>query len=577
MWYLLILFCLYALFITSCNEQFVDGQASQSGFSGFEPPSVSYHTTKQLSALNPGTHFFEFMAMVDTVKEMDAEDLENLDEEDVENLGIPLRIISDDTILLSKQALRRLVVPLRDLAKDAMTMNETRHQSITAMVYEIITPLSGFNSARRKLSTEQIKQILLEIHSADPDDGAGCELLFNKAEEFVILNMKDNFAVANAACPAGTSFIMMPGVYEGQTVYFSKKGNNWLALHNAVMDGINVVGSAFDGNFVNHLFALFEIRNYTDFGIVDREGESNNLKIRNMIFRNIGENRNGQSYGAIKILWSENLEVSNSYFENVTSAIRFINSIGPLKVFHNDALNPGRNFFQCDKCKGPGIEVFNNSMEYYERYGVNLMEDFINIFASEGEDYSPIRVNYNRARTNGLNLSPSGSFIILGDFGGKHQEAIGNIGVNPGQVGIGVASGDLILVENNRMFSTLIDGISNVAFYSWRTPSHAPACSDHKFRNNKANWICGRANVCRYGELNRGWTSGSCGLSNQELLENTYDDVTMTADIWYDTSSQNKENPNQDHGSIGSNHRDIYWFYGVYDDALPVSKPRVNH
>ncbi|TVQ03100.1 MAG: hypothetical protein EA359_10350 [Balneolaceae bacterium] len=532
---------------------------------------------QQLVLVTPKTRFFQFLEMVDSIKEMELEELKILTDEEANIIGKPIYDVIDDTEILSTHALRRIAFPLNEMKAKALSLNNEDHKRLSIEVVSMITPMAGFNSARRRLNTDRLRQLLIEIHDASPEQGAGCSTLFNKTEDLVVLFERDNFAVANAICPEGTTFFIMPGLHKQQVVLSSKKGNNWFGLDLAVMDGMNLAIEAFDGNFVNHIFAFFEIRNYREFGIVDNNGESIHTTIRRMIFRNIGENVDGQTYSAVKFLRSQHIEVRESYFENVTSSIHFATSKGPLKVLGNDALNPGRNFFQCDKCFGPEIHILNNSMENTTGFGLDKLEDFINIFASEGEVYSPIRVNYNRARTNGMNLSPSGSFIILGDFGGKHQEAIGNIGVNPGQVGIGVASGDHILVENNRMFSTLIDGISNVAFYSWRTPNHAPACSDHKFRNNKANWICGRTNVCRYGELNRGWTNGNCGLSNEELLVNTHDDITMTADIWYDTSSQNNHNPNPGHGSIGSNYRDFYWFYGEYDDALPGSKPRVNY
>lgn len=507
---------------------------------------VSENVTLLNDNPDPETIFFQFLEMVEAVKEMNREKLLNLTEEEADSIGKPVHDVIDNTELLSGQALRRIALPLQEIADQALGITRDDHKKLTAEVLSIITPMAGFNAARRSLKSEKIKEFLIEIHDASPEQGAGCSTLFNKTGDFVVLFERDNFAVANAVCPEGTTFFIMPGIHTLQSVKFSKKGNQWLGLDAAVMDGLNRVNEAFTGNYVDHNFAFFEIRNYRQFGIVDKRGESYRIIIREMIFRNIGDNVDGETYGAVKFLESQNIEVRESYFENVASSIRFATSRGPLKVLNNDALNPGRNFFQCDKCFGPDIHIMNNSLENTTGFGLDKLEDYINIFASEGESNSPIRVNFNRARTNGLNLSSSGSFIILGDFGGKYQEAIGNIGVNPGQVGIGAAGGNHILVQNNLMFSSLIEGISNVAYYSAKIPSHSPPCSDHKFENNRANWVCGRISVCRYGVLNRAWAHNSCGLSDEELLDNTFDDLTLTPDIWYDLSTRNKEDIRND-------------------------------
>ncbi|WP_234568214.1 hypothetical protein [Rhodohalobacter sp. 614A] len=174
-------------------------------------------------------------------------------------------------------------------------------------------------------------------------------------------------------------------------------------------------------------------------------------------------------------------------------------------------------------------------MEHTSAYGNTSLVDFISIFKSEGISSDWIQVNNNRARTNGTGsgMDTNGSFIMLGDWGGKYQEAKNNIGVNPGQVGIGAASGNHIRVEDNQMYSQLIDGISNVAFYSWKNPIDAPNCSNHIYENNIANWIYGKHDQPNnYGNQNIAWSNGSCGLSHQILLSNTDEDTTMGPEIW---------------------------------------------
>lgn len=487
---------------------------------------------------NPEAKFIQFLEMAEQVGAMDTETLKNLTDEQVDSLGRPVYELVYDTELLSRQALNRIRNPLQELEEKDHMMTRSDHQKLSEEVMAAITPMAGFNSGRRILQTADLRELLMEINVAGTGTSAVCRLLFNEAKNAVLLFERDNFAAAAEVCPENTRFLIMPGIHKEQTVRNTRPGSSWIGLRGAVMDGMNRTDAAFDGSFVNHLFSFFEIRNYTEFGIVDKTGESMHTAIRKMTFRNIGRDVDGQTYGAVKFLRSQHIYITKSYFENVTTSIHMATSRGPLKVLDNDALNPGRNFFQCDKCTGPGIHIMKNTMENTTGFGLTRLEDFINIFASEGEKESPIRVNYNRARTNGRNLSASGSFIILGDFGGKHQEAIGNVGVNPGQVGIGAASGDHILVKDNRMYSTMIHGISNVAYYSWRTPSHAPACSDHHFKNNTANWICGRSGICRFGEPNRAWSAGNCGLSNEDLLLNTVHDPSISEAIWYQALSR---------------------------------------
>jgi len=248
----------------------------------------------------------------------------------------------------------------------------------------------------------------------------------------------------------------------------------------------------------------------------------------------------GQNEGAIMFTNSENIQVRFSDFTNVASGIRFKHSTGPLVASNNEALNPGRNFFQCDNCQGSGIRVNNNSLEHTTGYGNTTLEDWINLYQSEGASFDYIQVNNNRARIHLSNgnvsrVSDTGSFIILGDVGGQYQEAIGNIGVNPGQVGIGVAGGVFINVKQNKMFSVFINLLSNVAFYSAKIPSEGPSCSGHNFENNKANWIFGLdPDESNYRDQWHAWSDGSCGTSNNLIRSdsNVMKDLNMRSEIW---------------------------------------------
>jgi hypothetical protein len=137
-------------------------------------------------------------------------------------------------------------------------------------------------------------------------------------------------------------------------------------------------------------------------------------------------------------------------------------------------------------------------------------------------------------------VSTEGSFIILGDRGGKWQKAESNIGVNTGNVGIGAAGGVDIEVINNKMYSTAIKDLSNVAFYSYRYEGEEP-CSKHIFSGNIAHWLCYREDRgCPTPRLNkaRAMTSSGdpdyCGLTNAQINHSTRvaEDTNMGPEIW---------------------------------------------
>ena len=122
---------------------------------------------------------------------------------------------------------------------------------------------------------------------------------------------------------------------------------------------------------------------------------------------------------------------------------------------------------------------------------------------------------------------------MLGDGGGKYQEAKDNIGVNPGQVGIGASGGEHIKVTNNIMFGeNWVE--SNVAYYS-ANYSGLPdyTCNDHIFPGpgistpNKANW------TNTNGQLERAHATGNgqCGITNAAIQDSIIYDSNIKASI----------------------------------------------
>jgi hypothetical protein len=109
---------------------------------------------------------------------------------------------------------------------------------------------------------------------------------------------------------------------------------------------------------------------------------------------------------------------------------------------------------------------------------------------------------------------------MLGDGGGSHQLVEGNVLVNPGQVGIGVASGYDITVRGNRVFSSAVPW-SNTGVYVWN--QYDSECDDIEVVGNQVNWTAS-------GGYSNGWWEGG-GCSNLSVHDNDWD-APIGAGIW---------------------------------------------
>lgn len=329
----------------------------------------------------------------------------------------------------------------------------------------------------------------------------------------------DNFQQANDNFPEGTVFVVSSGVHTGQRIHNPKKGNVWLGESGAVLDGQNELKAAFTGKAENVTLQGIEIRNYVDNGIYFDAGEK--IIFKRIRITDTGSGT-GELNGAIRLNDVSDIKISHSYFARVSSGILPTDCLGPVLIDWNTGINIGRNFVQLGKCRGANIRIEYNTMERkgdYLRPGGHDVEDWISIYRSHGTLNSPIQVRYNRARGHGH--SKYGSFIMLGDGGGKHQVAEGNVGVTPGQVGIGIAGGEDITVNGNILYSDEWRD-SNIALYSADYSEPEP-CDDHVITNNRSLWYH------RTGVQNNLWTDRDC---NPVLENNKYPDYSLNHGIW---------------------------------------------
>jgi hypothetical protein len=479
---------------------------------------------------SPQKVFSEFQEVVKKVKTMSKADIENLTDEEVLELGEPILKATEGTIKLSDTTLQKLKAPAEEMADQLRSISKKQYNELSDRLQQVIRRYEGDQPKLRNLDAADVKNILLDY--ADTESGtmqmsSTCSSMFNTMGSFVFLYPGDNLNTANSICAAGSTFYVHQGTYYSQKVENSKDGNEWVGINDPILDGQNSVDRAFQHGMKNNLINGLIIKKYTMHGIYCTTSSTKNVDIRYMTFEKIGAGQDGEYYGAIRFDYAEDLSVRYSYFEDVASGILFTETDGPLKVLDNEALNSGRNFFQCGKCYGGGIRINGNSMDRTSSsYGSKELVDWISIVESEGLKNDWIQVNNNRARGHGGSMW--GSFAILGDAGGKYQEAIGNIGVSPGQVGIGVAGGTHMKVEENIMFSDWSN--SNKAFYS-ADYSSGP-CNYHEFPGpvnsnpNKANW--------NEVALDRAWADGDCGISESEIRDSVNHDSNIDDDIWND-------------------------------------------
>ncbi len=222
--------------------------------------------------------------------------------------------------------------------------------------------------------------------------------------------------------------------------------------------------------YINSSDQIFE--NLLIEGVQDgvRIEGADNITLRNITFRDIG-------YKSIYALDSSNIYIENCTFEN-----------------------GGRNYVQFDKIQGGHVIGCVGA----NQLGDSIAEDFVSIYKSHGTAAKPILVADNNFSDGGP--SNSGSGIMLGDANGSYQTARNNTLTNPGQVGIGVAGGNYIVVDDNTVTS-ISHPWSNVGIYVWN--QNSSPCGSITVTNNKVNWINDD------GRANPRWFASNCGTITQ--------------------------------------------------------------
>lgn len=205
---------------------------------------------------------------------------------------------------------------------------------------------------------------------------------------------------------------------------------------------------------------------------------------------------------------STNVTIRNSLFEDCEAGI-YASSSTNVVIEDNLFRNSGRNFVQFERVTRGRITGNTGS----NVLGGSNAEDFISMYMSNGTPSDPILIANNRLSNGGP--SRSGSGIALGDNGGSWQIARNNTLINTGQIGIGVAGGSNMTVENNRIYSDQLEW-SNVGIVAWvwGGAKHPSDCKAVDIRNNQVDWTNSA------GVQNPFWENGSC--SNLTVIDNSW-------------------------------------------------------
>jgi parallel beta-helix repeat protein len=205
--------------------------------------------------------------------------------------------------------------------------------------------------------------------------------------------------------------------------------------------------------------------------------------------------RDARNNGVVAV-GSSSIQVRSNYIDRASTAIRAVRSTG-VTVDLNGAMNirgpfPDGQLAQFDSVYGGGNKIRCNATDLsvgqpnpsttFSTPTIRT-EDIINTWMSHGLSNDPIEISYNRLKGGG---SFTGSGIMTGDGGGSWITAIGNRIVNPWNAGIGVAGGNNIRIERNRIFSDMPTHIAGEGLYIRNF--YQPACYNITHNQNEIKW-----------------------------------------------------------------------------------------
>ena len=223
--------------------------------------------------------------------------------------------------------------------------------------------------------------------------------------------------------------------------------------------------------------------------------DSHNVTVRNVTITDAAGS-------GILAIGSSSIEVTESRISGGVTGVNVIHSSG-VRVSCNTIEDPRGpiprgQLVQFNNVTGANNNIICNVGRNRPRAD-RQPEDAISLYQSLGTAASPIVVMNNIIVGGGP--SESGGGIMLGDSGGEHQVAQGNILVDPGQYGIAVSSGNNMAILDNVVLSRQ-QAFTNVGIYVWNQYPHP--CHAISIEGNKVKWIN------KTGESNPFWDGENC-------------------------------------------------------------------
>lgn len=229
---------------------------------------------------------------------------------------------------------------------------------------------------------------------------------------------------------------------------------------------------------------------------------------------------------------SNDLQIINNRFHDVSSALYAVQGSAGQLLFEGNVASdirgpaPRGQLVQLNQYSGPDIVLRCNISDqaiggYVNSDGKGGPEDHINIYKSSGTLSSPIQIINNKIRGGG---SKSGGGILAVDAGeGSNVVIQNNILVDPGQYGIGIASGSNIQISSNQIYAHQ-NAWTNVGIYVWNQYKNT-SCTNNEISGNRVNY------TNQKGSPNPYWDSGNCGKVKSQKA-NQYRDLALNAAIW---------------------------------------------
>jgi hypothetical protein len=257
-----------------------------------------------------------------------------------------------------------------------------------------------------------------------------------------------------------------------------------------------------------------------------------NVTIRNSEIGPCGAPGNTDSHGIVTI-GASNVTIRSNVIHDVSTGAYITSSSHPIVFEKNYVYNirgpfPRGQMIQTNGLKGGSgtSRVTCNVSDALpgQRYGVshNLhnVEDHINLYETLGSSSARVEIAYNRVR-GGHPTSTSGSGILAGDgqVGSGWIWVHHNIVTNVRNVGMAIAGGSNITLENNRIYQNAAVIPINVGLYT--NNYSANACTNAALLNNRV-WTSNNNSM---------WNSGTCATT---IKGQNLNDASLDASIFDD-------------------------------------------